>query len=59
MIEYIVVELEEQFRNICQELFKDCETEQELNNRYDDLRELVVCEMSDRAEYLGIDPDTL
>ena len=48
-----------EFIDICYEQFKNCKTEQDLNDRYDELREIIVCEMSDRAEELGLDPDTL
>lgn len=51
--------LKKQFRDICYEQFKDCDTEQDLDERYEELRQNIVCEMSDRAEELGIDPDTL
>lgn len=49
----------DQLRVICNKSFKDCETEQELNGQYNELREVLVCEMSDRAEEIGLDPDTL
>ena len=52
-------EMLSRFLNMCYEFFKDCDSEQELNDRYEELRQLIVCEMSDRAEELGLDPDTL
>lgn len=48
-----------EFRDICYKFFKGCEDEADLNEIYDMLRDNLVCVMADRAEKLGIDPDTL
>ena len=47
------------YRTICEHIFEKCTKEEDLNETYETLRDNLVCEMSDKAEKLGIDPDTL
>jgi len=47
------------FRDMAKERFDMVEDEAGLNDIYDELRELIVLALSDRAEELGTDPDKI
>lgn len=41
------------------ELYKECHKETELSQMYDEIRSLLRLELEDRAEEIGLDPDTV
>ncbi len=55
----MTIEQEQNIRNIFYEIYREYNTESDLNQMYDDIRNLLCLELENRAEELGLDPDTV
>lgn len=55
----MTIEQERNIRGIFYEMYSKCNTESDLNQMYDDIRNLLCLELEDRAEKIELDPDTV
>lgn len=45
--------------NILEEIYAECKNEQELEEKYDEIRSMSAICLERRAEEIGLDPDTV
>lgn len=45
--------------NIICGMYSECDSEEELEDKYNEIRELSACCLERRAEEIGLDPDTV
>ncbi len=55
----VEVEVTSELEYMLWEIYKECDSEDELEEKYDEIRSLSACCLERRAEEIGLNPDTV